>query len=401
MNNELIVDIVQRLPQGAISRLWGWLAQQRQPRLAVRLLQRAFVLGVGVDMRESAEPIQAFPSLQDLFLRRLRDDVRTVDSAPEALASPVDGRVGSVGRIARGTLLQAKGRSYSVARLLGSALEADRFEGGSFATLYLAPHNYHRVHTPLAAEVREAVLIPGRLLPVFEAAVQKVDELFARNERVITYLDTEEAGRMAVVKVGATLVGQISTAYDPHLRANRPGQARRHMRYDPPHRLAKGQELGAFALGSTVVLLAEPDKISFDRLRTGQMLRMGQRIGTILPRTERTRTPRQRQPSASNEPSRAPVPSPGRDANTQAKKRGGTRRRPPPDNSTAAKRRESVAQTPDNGTAKRRESASGTAKSRGAVTQKKNKNKQKSSGKNGGAKAKVSRRRSQGSAGEQ
>ncbi|RYI92603.1 MAG: phosphatidylserine decarboxylase, partial [Acetobacteraceae bacterium] len=174
---------------------------------------------------------------------------------------PVDGTLGACGVVTSGTLLQVKGRAYNLSELLGSEVDAARFEGGHYITLYLAPPDYHRIHAPVAGQVRQCMVIPGRLMPVFAEAVAKVDDLFARNERLITYIDTAAAGKMAVVKVGATLVGRITLAYDPTLWTNQPHGTVRRVHYSPPKCLDKGQELGTFELGSSVVLLFEPGQV--------------------------------------------------------------------------------------------------------------------------------------------
>ena len=297
MQRDWLVDVVQHLPQGLVSRAWGWLARRQHPKVGVAAFKRAFVAAVGIDMSEAGAPMASYPTLEDLFVRHLRNGARRIDPEPTALVSPVDGKVGAFGTVQDGLCLQVKGRSYQLAELLGSATEAAHYEGGVYATLYLAPRDYHRIHAPLSGKVAEATLIPGGLLPVFAEAVDRIDSLFARNERIITYLDTPDAGRLAVVKVGATLVGRIALAYDPTVWSNRPGQARQNLRYDPPRLLQKGSELAAFELGSTVVLVAPPGRVTLDGLsETGATVRMGQRIGTV--KTRATRSRGGRKPSA-------------------------------------------------------------------------------------------------------
>ena len=281
-----LVEVVRHLPQASLSRAWGWLARLQRPRFLVRAYQRAFVRAVGIDMAESEYPLTHYPSLQALFCRRLRAGARPLDPAPEAILSPVDARIGQCGIVTRGTMLQVKGRSYSLARLLGDADRAARFEGGPYATLYLAPRDYHRIHAPLGGAVHEAKLIRGSLLPVFEESLHKIDELFARNERIVTYLRAEDAaghaaGELAVVKVAATLVGSLRTSYDGALRGNVAGAASRTAHYDPPAHLLRGAELGTFELGSTVVLVGERGRLSFAPLEFGERVRVGERIGTV------------------------------------------------------------------------------------------------------------------------
>ncbi|MCK5690322.1 phosphatidylserine decarboxylase [Myxococcota bacterium] len=283
MNKEWVVDIVQRLPQGTISRGWGWLARRRHPRLGVEILKRGFVAAVGIDMNESAEAVGSYKTLEDLFVRTLKTGARRIDPGPDTLVSPVDGKVGACGVVKDGTLLQVKGRSYSLARLLDDEVSARRYEGGMYATIYLSPRDYHRIHSPLSGKISEARLIPGSLFPVFPEALQKIDELFARNERIITYIDNKKAGRVAVIKVGATMVGRIKVEYDPSLITNKSGQPTRTMTYKEPHETLKGAHLAAFELGSTVVLLVEKGRAELD-LTEGVSVQMGQRIGRIKQR---------------------------------------------------------------------------------------------------------------------
>ncbi len=284
MNRRLLVNVVERLPQGVMSRAWGFVARQKHPALGVALLKRGFVAATGIDMSEAAEPIGHYNTLEELFVRHLRAGARRIDPDPVAVVSPVDGRVAACGLVEGGTLLQVKGRTYSLGRLLSDDQEAARFEGGSYLTLYLSPKDYHRIHAPVAGEISRATVVPGALLPVFDEAVQAIDELFARNERLITYLDSADVGRMAVVKVGATLVGRISVTYDKTLHTNVAGQARQDLNYAPALPMAKGAELGAFELGSTVVLVFEPQRVKLETLALGDAVRMGQRLGTIVAR---------------------------------------------------------------------------------------------------------------------
>lgn len=277
----LVVDVVQRLPQGALSRAWGWLARVERPRLFVSAFKRGFVFATGVDMDEAAEPVASYRTLEDLFVRRLRNGARRIDSDPHAFVSPVDGTLGCMGQINDGKALQAKGRDYDIGELLGDDAAAQRFQGGTFLTIYLAPHNYHRIHSPLAGTISEAVVIPGGLMPVFEASVRRVEALFARNERLITYVDSPKNGRVAIVKVGATLVGRISVVYDTTLVSNVKDQERRQGFYDPPVAVRKGGEVGAFELGSTVVLLWEKDMVRLHQLHSGQIVIMGERLGEL------------------------------------------------------------------------------------------------------------------------
>lgn len=282
MKREWLVDVVARLPQGSVSRAWGWLARRQRPRVAVAVFKKVFAKAVGITLDDASQKdMGAYPSLEALFVRRLRPGARPIDGDPDAVVSPVDALVGATGTVDNGTLWQIKGRTYSLARLLGDEAEAARFEGGAFATLYLAPRDYHRIHAPVGGQVSQARLIVGSLMPVFEESLNKVDELFARNERIITYMDTPRHGRIAVIKVGATLVGRIKVAYDDTLVGNKRHGKNRLVTYKVPKLIAKGGDLGAFELGSTVVLLAERGQMDLSPLQFGQRVFVGRRIGTL------------------------------------------------------------------------------------------------------------------------
>lgn len=287
MNREVVVDIVERLPQAAISRAWGWIARRRNPKIGVEALKRVFVAATGIDLTEAQDDISDYECLEDLFVRRLRPGVRRVEPDATAVVSPVDAMIGACGTVENDTLFQVKGRSYRLSRLLDDAENATRFEGGPYATFYLSPRDYHRIHAPVSGVIREARVVPGGLLPVFPEALEKVDELFARNERLITYIDTTHAGRIAVVKVGATLVGRISLAYDRDVHTNQQGQSRRTIEYEPPHLIQKGADLGAFELGSTVVLIGEKGRVDFSGVQPGSATRMGLRIGSVTERLDK------------------------------------------------------------------------------------------------------------------
>ena len=197
-----------------------------------------------------------------------------------------------MGRIEKGQVLQAKGRWYSTATLIGDAEEAARFEGGSFLTLYLSPRDYHRIHAPCGATIPWARHIPGALLPVNGPAVAHVPELFPRNERLLCAIDGP-LGRVIVVAVGAYNVGRISAAFDRAWRAaegesawitNRAGAADQRHDYAPPLPIARGDDLMAFHLGSTVVLLLEPGRCELDAsLRPGEVVRLGQTVALATP----------------------------------------------------------------------------------------------------------------------
>src|SRR5688572_18430960 len=254
--------LLGRLPQASLSRALGTIADIEVPRALRVAILGGFARAVGMNLDEAEYPLADYPSINALFVRRLKTGARSWPMHASTIAAPVDGIVGQHGTITAGRLLQAKGRDYSAAQLLGDPDDAARFDGGSFVTIYLSPRHYHRIHAPCSGTIPSARHIPGALLPVNEPAVLHVPHLFPRNERVICDLDGP-LGRTAVVAVGAYNVGRISTTFDPQWVgagvsvANRRGAREDVRRYEPPLALQQGEELMAFHLGSTIVLLCE------------------------------------------------------------------------------------------------------------------------------------------------
>lgn len=272
--------LMSRLPQGALSRITGRLADTYVPQFLRSSLYGAFASMAGIDLAEAESPLDEYRTFDQFFIRRLRRGARDWPADPAALASPVDGTIGQLGTIRDGEALQAKGRPYTVAALLDDASECDRYHGGAFLTLYLSPRDYHRIHSPASGRVSKVRHIPGRLLPVNEPATHHVASLFPRNERVVCYIDGD-AGRTAVVAVGAFNVGRIEVVFDPRWRSNRRGSVARDLAYEPAHEIGRGDELMIFHLGSTVVLLLEPAHARLaEGLQTGDRIRLGQPIGS-------------------------------------------------------------------------------------------------------------------------
>lgn len=279
-SHRIALALLRVLPTHALSRAAGWLAARPLPRWLRVPAVRGFGRAVGVDFAEVAEPLDSFESVQAFFTRRLRDGVRPIDAAPDAVVSPCDGAWGAAGRISNGQLLQVKGREYDLAALLGDPAAA-RFEGGSFATLYLSPRDYHRFHAPCAGRVRRAIHLPGRLWPVNRIGVEGVAGLFAVNERICAFLSVAGADEdLVLVAVGATMVGKIRLTFDD-LTTNRGGWAPEIRSYGAGVPLAKGEEWGRFEFGSTIVLVAAPGVLRLDVRPPGTPVRLGQRIGTL------------------------------------------------------------------------------------------------------------------------
>lgn len=264
------------LPHHLLSRAVGRVADCRWPWVRIPLI-RAFVRIFGVDLSEAREPDpQAYASFNDFFTRPLRVDARPL--ADDGILCPADGTLSRAGRIRGSDLFQAKGHYYSLLELLGDAPElAGEFINGSFATIYLAPRDYHRVHMPLDGRLRCWSHVPGRLFSVNDTTARKVPRLFARNERVVTVFDTD-AGPMAVILVGAMIVAGIETVFAGQITP----LARRvqHHRPEAGPRLHAGDELGRFLLGSTVIVLL-PDGAArwHPGLEAGCPVRMGQALG--------------------------------------------------------------------------------------------------------------------------
>ncbi len=279
MRDALLTLWQRPLPHHVLSRIVH--ALMRSTALpALRLaFMRWFVARFGVVLADAAQPeLAAYPTFNAFFTRALRPGARAIVAAADAIASPADSRVSQSGAIEAGRIFQAKGRGFSAIELLGgSAADAAPFANGEFATLYLSPRDYHRVHMPLDGELRAMVHVPGRLFSVSPMTTRGVDRLFARNERVAFLFDTA-AGRMAYVMVGALFVSSIETVWSGEVTPPA-GRSVRRWDYAPgQHLFRKGDELGRFNMGSTVILLFERGRITWDAaLGADAALQVGQR----------------------------------------------------------------------------------------------------------------------------
>lgn len=267
-------------PQHALSRLAGLLAGSTSPWLRDTLIRR-FVAAFDVDLSEAARGIGEFASFNDFFTRELKPGARPLADAEHFILSPADGAISQFGPIAGGRILQAKGRDYSVAEILGGDADAARFEGGRFMTIYLSPRDYHRVHMPAAGRLQTSAYLPGDLFSVNQETAENVERLFARNERLACLFDGPD-GRFASIMVGAMIVAGIDTVWPNTFRTHAPAVVREDFS-DTPRDFAAGDEMGRFYLGSTVVLLFEPGRVEWlEGLKAGDPLRMGQAIGHRL-----------------------------------------------------------------------------------------------------------------------
>ncbi|MEM6792935.1 MAG: archaetidylserine decarboxylase [Acidobacteriota bacterium] len=243
-------------------------------------LWTAFGRVFGVNFEEIRDPLSSFPSFQDFFVRRLVANARPLDDSSRSVVAPCDGSWGQSGRVEDGRLLQVKGRPYSLAALLGSRAEADGFEGGEFATLYLSPKDYHRFHVPCDALLDRIRYLPGSLWPVNRAGVELVDGLFAENERICAFFELPTGGRIGLVAVGATVVGKIRLTFDV-VESNLPKARCEVKDYAPPLAFEKGAEWGRFLFGSTLVLIASPGALHLEKQPAGTPLRLGRAIGSL------------------------------------------------------------------------------------------------------------------------
>jgi phosphatidylserine decarboxylase len=280
------VALQHLLPQHGISRLVLAATRSRSPAFKNALI-RLFVRGFRPDMSDAVESEPtAYPSFNEFFTRALRAGTRPVDADPGAIVSPVDGTVSEAGVLSADRILQAKGHDYTLSALLaGHEAWRRTFAGGTFATIYLAPYNYHRIHMPLDAELRESFYVPGRLFSVNRTTAQLVPGLFSRNERVFCGFD---AGGVpfGVILVGALNVGSMATVWhgDVTPRRHRVVTALPVTDALAPTTLAKGAEMARFNMGSTVIVLFPPGAADWTAsLTAGRVLRMGERIGTLRP----------------------------------------------------------------------------------------------------------------------
>ena len=223
-----------------------------------------------------------FASFNEFFVRELQDGAREIDDNPDSIVSPVDGTVSVAERIRENILIQAKGIDYSLGDLIATDLEqADAYINGSFATIYLAPYNYHRVHIPFDGELLAARYVPGDLFSVNQATVARVDGLFRRNERLVMHFKTA-FGPAVVIFVGALNVGSISTPWSGELRPRKAGVVDVLDLAKAPRKLSKGDLLGWFNMGSTVIVLLPPGACEWDSdLQPGAALRLGEAIGQL------------------------------------------------------------------------------------------------------------------------
>ncbi len=290
LGDYLFVLLQYLLPHHLLSWLMYLITRSEWKPLKDRIIRTVIRL-YKVDMGQALHPDPAhYPSFNAFFTRPLRPDARPPARDSNAVLCPADGTLSQAGDIRDGEIFQAKGHRYSLEELLGErSTWWERFNGGRFATIYLSPRDYHRVHIPLGGRLKRMIHVPGRLFSVNPVTTRLVPRLFARNERVVCLFDTD-IGPMAVILVGAIFVASIDTVW-----AGTVAPAYRRVRrvdYDgkpEPVSLQRGEEMGRFNMGSTVVLLFGPNAVEWlESLQPGVPVRMGESLGNIVPSTDRS-----------------------------------------------------------------------------------------------------------------
>lgn len=284
--SRLFIFLQYLLPHHGLSRLTGFFARGS---FLKNSLIRLFIKRYKVDLSEAEIfDVNDFENFNAFFTRALKPGARPLSQESQAVLCPADGAVSEIGPIEEDRILQAKGRYYTTAQLLGDEQLAERFYGGSFATIYLSPRDYHRVHMPLEGTLVKTLYVPGKLFSVNRVTANNVENLFARNERLVCLFETP-AGTMAVVLVGAMIVAGIETVWAGQVCPNREHAIKvtDFLDHSPPIQLATGAELGRFKLGSTAIVLFEPNSVQLETsLAADTPVQMGQLLARYNERTK-------------------------------------------------------------------------------------------------------------------
>ncbi len=277
LKQQIFIKAQNVVPQHQLSRIVGKLAATEHP-LVKNAVITAFKAQYGIDMSiaQQANALK-YKSFNEFFTRALKEGVREIDQDPRSIVSPADGAISQIGTIHEGEIFQAKGQSFSVEKLIADPQLAEPFKNGQFATVYLSPKDYHRVHMPFAGTLTETLYVPGELFSVNQTTAENIPGLFARNERMVCLFDTE-LGRMAVVLVGAMIVAGIETVATGKVKPTGRLELNQHQLF-----LEKGAELGRFYLGSTAIVLFEQDKMQWDsEFSATSLVEMGKALGHTL-----------------------------------------------------------------------------------------------------------------------
>ncbi|GLR72526.1 archaetidylserine decarboxylase [Agaribacter marinus] len=270
------------LPKHLISRFLGFIAEKELGVITQSLI-KLFIKAFNINMQEAQlESPSDYKTFNAFFTRPLKEGIRPIDENANALCHPVDGAVSQFGDIKGDSIFQAKGHEYSLTTLLGGKPEiAETFKDGKFATIYLAPSDYHRIHMPIDGKLTDTLHVPGELFSVNPLTAQNVPSLFARNERVVALFDTT-VGKVAMVLVGATVVASIETVWQGTVSPPA-GKYVQHWQHDKEEiTLSKGDEMGRFKLGSTVILCFENERIDFTEISAGMVTRLGKELAIAI-----------------------------------------------------------------------------------------------------------------------
>jgi len=277
LKDTLFIIFQHLVPQQLLSRCIGKLASCKTPWIKNPLI-KLFIDKYDVDMSEALiKDIKEFESFNDFFCRKLQNESRPVSADKNDIVSPADGEFSQLGEIENGKIFQAKGQKYTVKELLGDdTLATETFKDGQFATIYLSPKDYHRVHMPLSGTLKQTTHIPGKLFSVNQVTSENIPRLYARNERLVSIFDTD-IGPVAMVLVGAMIVASIETVWAKQVSPA--GKNISKINYQEKVHLEKGEEMGRFKLGSTVILLFPKDSTQWnEKIKAGSKIKMGDLI---------------------------------------------------------------------------------------------------------------------------
>lgn len=279
---ELFVALQRLLPKHALSRLVAKLAESENTRLKNALINRA-IKTFDINMDEAiSDDLASYNSFNDFFTRQLKPEARPLDSGAKVITSPADGVISQAGKISKNRVLQAKNVDYSLARLVGDSEQAKQYENGIFSTIYLSPKDYHRVHIPADGQLVSSRYIPGELFSVNQQTAEMVPNLFARNERLVCEFKSQKIGHFSVIFVGAMLVAGIETVWGGMEKPG-PGAVRETDYSTQDIKFSKGDEIGRFKFGSTVILLFPENCISFENnIQSLNPVKMGEKIGLLI-----------------------------------------------------------------------------------------------------------------------
>lgn len=272
---KFIKQLFSVLPQNQLSKIAGKMTNSSWSKAVIKMYSKKF----NIDVDEAEKTLDAYADLNEFFTRRLKEGARPIDTREHIVVSPVDGVISQFGKINKDKIIQAKGIDYSIKDLIGES-KSESFVNGQFMVIYLSPSHYHRIHMPTKGAVESFEYIPGRLYPVNRLGVEHVNGLFTKNERLTTYYDVQ-GKKAALVKVGAFIVGSIKISYRENVHLLHRGEPYQE-EITEKLLIEKGEEVGLFEFGSTVILLFEENTITFDeKIRFGDSVKMGESIATL------------------------------------------------------------------------------------------------------------------------